>query len=123
MRKQVSFSKYEQDVRGSFREMVNSAESVEDVKKFFVYAFQDLLDKALEGKVAVEYEDVHLEPNEKSGYSIGNRLLGIQDFVLAWKNSDLAHIVGRLAESAIKRCKRLEEHRDKTEAKMYPTPG
>lgn len=123
MGKQLSFSKYEQEVRRPFREMINSAESAEDVKKFFVYAFQDLLDKALQGKIAVEYEDVLLELDEKSGYSIGNRLWGNHDFVLAWKNSDLAQIVGRLAEFAIKRYKRLEKHRDKTEAKIYPTPG
>ena len=37
MARQLSFSKYEQELRPELRQNLNIAESTEDVKKFFVY--------------------------------------------------------------------------------------
>jgi len=122
VKRQFSFSKYEQGVRPMLRENLNRAESTEDVKKFFVYAFRDLMNRVSEGRVAVEYEDILLDLLERDGYSIGDRLVATPDFVSLWNNSDLPHIVKRMAESAIKRHKYLDRHRDKTETKMYPIP-
>ena len=123
MTKQVSFSKYEQELRREYRQRINSAESTEDVKKFFVRTVTDLFEKALGRKVEADYEDVHLDPRRKDGFVISKGVWTIPGFVLAWKTSDLPKIVERMAEFAIKRHKRLEAHRDKTEAKMYPPPG
>ena len=123
MTMQISFSKYEQALRGDYRKKINSAESTEDVKKFFVRTVIELFEKALDRKVVVDYDDVHLDPKRKDGFVISERLRTVPGFVSAWSGSDLPDIVRRMAESAIKRHKRLEAHRNKTEAKMYPTPG
>jgi len=123
MTKQISFSKYEQELRPQYRESVNSAESTEDVKKFFAYSTHELIETALQGKVAVEYEDICLDPHRESGFVISSRLRNLQEFDSVWNRSDLPHIVKRMAEFAIKRYKYLERHRGRTESKMYPIPG
>jgi hypothetical protein len=73
--------------------------------------------------VTAEYEDVLLDPLERDGFSFGDRLVADADFLSLWNESDISHIVKRMAESAIKRHRYLSRHRDKTEAKMYPIPG
>ena len=115
----LSFVKYEQEVRPALRERINSAESTEDAKKFFAYAVLDLFEKVLGEKGTAEYEDIRLQPDHKDGYQVSDRLQSMREFASVWNNSDLPHIVKRMAESAIKRCKRLDAHRDKTEAKIY----
>jgi hypothetical protein len=47
MTKRLSFVKYEQELRPTLRERINSAESTEDVKKFFAYAVLELLEEVL----------------------------------------------------------------------------
>jgi hypothetical protein len=102
--------------------MMNSAESTEDVNKFFVRAVLELFQSVLEGKIHFNDEDIRLDEKKKEGFVISKRLQGIPDFVSAWKRSDLRHIVTRMAQFAVKRQKHFEKHRDKTEAKMYPVP-
>lgn len=123
MKKQISFAKIEQNVRQSFRQNLNTAESDEDVKKFFVYAVQDLIKQALAGKVHVEYIEVLLDQEEKDGFALSQNLQQNEEFIEAWMNSDLKPIMQRFAETAIKHMKHLGRHPDKTEAKMYPTPS
>jgi hypothetical protein len=123
MTRQNSFSRYEQELRPEYRQKMNSAESIEDVKKFFVRAVLELFERVLGGKMHFDYEDVCLDLKKKDGFIISKRLQGIPDFVSAWKRSDLPHIVRRMAQFAVKRHKHFEKHRDKTEAKMYPIPG
>ena len=122
MTRQISFSKYEQELRPEYRQRINSAESTEDIKKFFAYTVLELFERVLGGEIDLNYDDVHLNPKRKAGFAVSKRLRGIADFVSAWKKSDLPHIVRRIAEVAIKRYKHLEKHRDKTEAKMYQIP-
>lgn len=119
MTKRFSFVKYEKELRPTLRERINSAESTEDVKKFFAYTVLELLEKVLRGKGAAEYEDIRLQPDHKDGYYVSDRVWSIEEFASAWNNSDLPHILKRMAQFAIKRYKRLDTHRDKTEAKMY----
>ena len=47
MTKRLSFVKYEQELRPTLRERINSAESTEDVKKFFAHAVLELLEEVL----------------------------------------------------------------------------
>ena len=68
MTQQVSFSKYEQELRREYRQRINSAESTEDVKKFFVRAVIELFEKALGRKVEADYDDVYLDPRRKDGF-------------------------------------------------------
>ncbi len=123
MPKQVSYSKIEKEVRPMLRENLSLAESTEDVKKFFIYAVMELLEKVLEGQVSFGYEDIALAPDEKNGFTLSASLMGEKRFQKIWKESDLPHILKRMAEVSLKRHIHLEKNLNKTEAKMYPIPG
>lgn len=62
MSQQQSFTKIENELLPKFRKVTNEAESTEDIKKFFCYCIQELLEKVFAGRLKVEYEDVALEP-------------------------------------------------------------
>jgi hypothetical protein len=122
MARQLSFSKYEQELRPELRQNMNIAESTEDVKKFFVYTIQKLFGRVLEGKEAFTYEDIRLDPQNQSGFIISNDLLGNPDFAAVWQNSDLSNIVKRIADAAGNRHKHLQKNPAKTEAKICQAP-
>lgn len=124
MEKQKTFTRIEQDVRHNYRNNLNLAESTEDVKKFFTYAVQDLIDRGLNGRVKVDFADISLAPHAPEGFACSAALRENPEFRQIWEHSDLVSIIGRFAESASHRIKHLEDrHPDKTEAKMYPTPS
>lgn len=124
MKKKKSFSKIEQDVRHNFRKNLNVAESTEDVKKFFIYAVQDLIGQAFAGRVTVDFDDINLDPQAEGGFVCCTALREHDEFMESWQHSDLPEIVGRLAENALNHIKHLEEKLpNKTEAKLYPTPS
>lgn len=124
MDKKKSFAHIEQELRHTYRNNLNIAESDEDVKKFFVYAVKELLEQACEGQVTVEYNDLCLDLDATKGFVCSKTLGKNKMFQQAWNNSDLPRIVERLAEKGKNRIKHLEEkHPDKTEAKIYPTPS
>ena len=122
MARQLSFSKYEQELRPELRQNLNIAESTEDVKKFFVYTIRKLFGKVLEGKESFRYEDIKLTPLEQSGFIISDKLLGNSEFAAVWQNSDLSNIVKRIADSASNRHKHLQKNPAKTEAKICQVP-
>ena len=122
MARQLSFSKYEQELRPELRQNLNIAESTEDVKKFFVYTIQKLFGRVLEGKEAFTYEDIRLDPQQQSGFIISDKLLGDPEFAALWRNSDLSNIVKRIADAAGNRHKHLQKNPAKTEAKICQAP-
>ena len=124
MEKKKSFAKIEQNIRHTFRNNLNTAESDEDVKKFFVYAVKELVEEAYERRIPIGYDDLSLDQGEKDGFACSKNLKKNNEFMQLWNSSDLPTIVKRLAENALNRIKHLEEkHPDKTEAKIYPTPS
>ena len=124
MVKQRSFTGIEKEIRHTFRNNVNIAESDEDVKKFFTYAIQELLQQAYEGKVAVKYGDICLDREAAEGFVCNEALKSNEEFMRIWNDSDLSRIVRQLAENGLNRIKHLEErHPDKSEAKIYPAPS
>ena len=122
MARQLSFSKYEQQLRPELRQNLNIAESTEDVKKFFVYTIQKLFGRVLEGKGAFQYEDIRLAPLEQSGFIISDKVLGDPEFAAVWQNSDLSNIVKRIADAASNRHKHLQKNPAKTESKICQAP-
>ena len=122
MARQLSFSKYEQQLRPELRQNLNIAESTEDVKKFFVYTIQKLFGRVLEGKEAFLYEDIRLAPLEQSGFIISEKVLGDPEFAAVWQNSDLSNIVKRIADAASNRHKHLQKNPAKTESKICQAP-
>jgi hypothetical protein len=122
MARQLSFSKYEQQLRPELRQNLNIAESTEDVKKFFVYTIQKLFGRVLEGKEAFRYEDIRLAPLEQSGFIISDKVLEDPEFEAVWQNSDLSNIVKRIADAASNRHKHLQKNPAKTESKICQAP-
>jgi hypothetical protein len=118
MTERLSFTKYENECLPKFRQKINEAESTEDVKKFFVYTVRDLLRTIFEGKMQIHYEDVALKPHGKSQFAVSERLRSSKNFKSIWSASDLPQVIGRFAESATRRYRRLEKHREKTDAKI-----
>jgi len=122
MARQLSFSKYEQELRPELRQNLNIAESTEDVKKFFVYTIQKLFGRVLEGKDPFHYEDIRLMPLEQSRFIISDKVLGDPEFAAVWQNSDLSNIVKRIADAASNRHKHLQKNPAKTESKICQAP-
>ena len=114
-----SHTRHEQQVRKEFRSKLNTSESSEDVRKFFVHAFRDLVGLIFDGAVEVRNDDATLDGAQERGFTVSSRLLNNRLFVGEWESSDLPSIVGRLAEVAGKRLVRHEKNLERTEAKMY----
>ena len=118
MTKQLSFSGIERKILPQYRAKLNKAESTEDVKKMFVQIVKELLNKILDGEIKVASEDIMLLPESESNYQIDERLRVEAPLKTYWSESDLPHVIHRLAESAIGRYRHLEKHPEKTEAKI-----
>ncbi|MDX9786487.1 MAG: hypothetical protein RBT11_06915 [Desulfobacterales bacterium] len=118
MEMQISFSKQENEALPLFRQRLSSAESIEDVKKFFVYTSKEILEDIFSNQLEVNYEDVALMTEEAPYYKISAGLNASETFKSVWNNSDLQHVVSRFAKTAMKRCKHLDKHPEKTESKI-----
>ncbi len=118
MTRQLSVNAYERRVLPQFRERMNKAESTEEVKKVFIQTVEELLNGVLDARVKVKDEDVGLLPDSKPYYKMSGRLLSDQLLKSYWTESDLPHVIHRLAQSAIGRHKHLEKHPEKTELKI-----
>ena len=118
MIKQLSFTRHKHKILPKFRQMISKAESIEDVKKFFVYSVIELFENIFQGKIDFEYEDIALMPDSDPHYKVSKRLLSLEDFAFAWNDSDLPVIIDHLAESAMHRYKHLQKYPEKTEAKI-----
>lgn len=119
MTKRFSFSKYENAALPNFRQKINHAESAEDLKKFFAYTAKELVENILaDPKINIEYGDVSFMPDGEPHYMVSDRLLNFKEFITVWNDSDLPHVIARLAKPAMNRYKHLKKHPEKTEAKI-----
>jgi len=118
MTKQISFSKHENEVIHGFRNKMNTAESTEDVKKFFNYTVIKLLNDIFEDSVKIDYEDIRLKTDGKKSYLIEDSLLKQEQFQNIWNNSDIKRILGTLADISLKRYKHLGTNPEKTKLKI-----
>ena len=117
MTQMMSLTKYEHQVLPKLRDQLNQAESVEDVKKFFIGTIQEFLGLATDGNVTADYEDVSLLPDQKPCYSLAAQVtdnVAIKELA----NSDLKAILQRLAEQASHRYKHLTKNNTKTNLKI-----
>ena len=118
MTTQLSFSKIENELLPKFRKKIGTAESTEDVKKFYVYTMQDLFRRAFSGKVDLDYNDIALMPNQDPPFSLTESFQDKADFSSVWNTSDLSHVVSRFTDTAINRYRHLEKKPAKTESKI-----
>ena len=118
MTRQLSFTKYEQEILPLFRKQCSSAESTEDVKKFFSYSSQRLMRNVFKGSMQFQWDDIALLPENVPFFHINERLLASDAFKQIWEHSDLPRLVGNLARSAVNRFKHLEKNPEKTNKKI-----
>lgn len=118
MTKQQSFTKIENELLPEFRRKIGTAESTEDVKKFYVYTMQDLFNRVFSGKIDLKYGDVDLLPDQTPSFSFNEHIHDKEDFTSVWNNSDLPHVVSRFTDSALNHLKHLEKNPAKTESKI-----
>lgn len=121
MTKSLSFSKYENESLPRFRDLMNQAESTEDVRKFFSQAMRELMTNISQGELDIGRAAMLLDPDQPGGWSMIDELAHNPNVRAYFTDSDLAVILGRFAATAVKRLRRLEKNPQKTEAKMYPT--
>ena len=117
MTQMMSFIKYEHQILPKFREQLNQAESVEDVKKFFIGTIQQFLELATDGNISADYEDILLVPDSKAGYSLNAQLANSKE-MKEMENSDLTAVISRFAEQAVHRHKHLAKNNTKTNLKI-----
>jgi len=118
---QHSFSKIEKELLPAFRQQIGSAESTEDVKKFFVHTIVELVSRATEEQVTPRYEDVSLNTNtteEGCKFKFSDSITSNSTFDSIWKGSDLSNILDRFAATACNRYTHLLKNPGKTEAKI-----
>jgi hypothetical protein len=118
MSDQISFTKYENKIVPQFRQKINSAESTEDVKKFFIQTTKDLLNEIFEGTLDFRYDDVELMPDADPYYRVSHRLGSSKNFASVWNGSDLSRVMFRLASSASHRYRHLMKNPEKRDAKI-----
>jgi hypothetical protein len=122
MTRTLSFTKFEHELLPHYREALNAAESVEDVRAAFAATARDLCAGAVQEDAAIGPEDFRLDPAAREGYAVSQRLRGRPWFPGLLAGSDLPRILGRLAELALKRYKHLAKHLERTESQMYKAP-
>ncbi|MFO7761796.1 MAG: hypothetical protein ACQES8_04615 [Thermodesulfobacteriota bacterium] len=118
MSRQLSFTKFENELRPDFRQKMSSAESTEDVKKFFVYTVINLMKKVFADDFKLEYDDIAFAPTKAPYYKLNNQITEKDQFKSIWEKSDLPQVMKRFAESAANRFNHLVKNPDKTESKI-----
>lgn len=122
MTRQLSFSKQENELRGGFREMMDHAESTQDVKKFFYQTVRELLDRATGKSLDARFEEVSLDLDRGEGFALAAPLRQRGELDELMKKSDLDNILSRLADQAWNRYRHLDKNPEKTEKKMWKRP-
>jgi hypothetical protein len=118
MSAQNSYTKQERQVVAGLRDKLNHAESVEDVKKFFVQQAQSLLQQVFGEDFAMHYEDIRLQPDSPPYYQLQGELAASAELKREFSESDLDEILHRIAQQAAHRYTHLAGNPAKTEAKI-----
>ena len=118
MGKQISVVKHENSILPGFRNKISRAESTEDVKKFFVYTVRELLINIFQDSKYSDFDAIKLSSKGKPHYEFNRDLISGAEFSDVWKNSDLPHVIRRMAETAIHRQWHLEKNPGKTTSKI-----
>ena len=114
--KMLSFTRKYDEIIPEYREKINKAEHIEDVVNAFFLAVTKLLQSILEKDLNINEDDIIFDSENPPYYQLSRNL--ISQLNEKWTNSDLPHLIERLAEQASKKYKHLEKHPEKTESKI-----
>jgi hypothetical protein len=115
---QVSFTQFENEMLPDFRSKLSAAETSEEVKTHFAQATTELLIGIFPETSDRPEAPITLAATEEPFYSLSRELKRDPHFTAVWNASDLPRVIARLAKSAANRCRHLEKHPEKTEAKI-----
>ena len=119
MSKQLSFVKNENELIHDFRNRINRAENIEDVRNIFSYTIIELLGKIFDDKIGkISMEDVVFKPKEKLHYKFNEKISNNPEFNKTLEESDLSKVISDFADSAYRRYLHLEKHPEKSEMKI-----
>lgn len=113
-----SYNHIERELMHHYRDQLNHAESVEDVKKFFSQTMQSLLSQVMDGAVSIQDNDALLTPGSSPYYELSDRLANTEAFRELSERSDISAVLKRFAEPAVKHYRHLEGHPEKTRSKI-----
>ncbi|SDK92624.1 hypothetical protein SAMN05660337_1730 [Maridesulfovibrio ferrireducens] len=120
----VSFNAYERELEPAYRDMIDKAESTVDIHNFFERTALDFLQETVGDRIDINPESITFAPDSKQGYKLSPVLIESSEFQEIVEQSDLANILERLTERAVKRYIHLDRKlQGKTEAKINQPPG
>ena len=112
-----SFTRIEKKLLPKFRNQMSTAESTEDVKKFFSYCIKELFSLAFAGVTDFGLDNFLLAPEKEPPFEVSQLVLSDEAIAPIWQHSDLPDIIGRFAQVAVHRHLHLTKVFEKTEAK------
>lgn len=119
MDRQRSFTSLSKEYMPRLRDRMSNSEDCVDLEKHFSFLAVDFINRALpESAVPAGPEDILFDPRSKRHFSVSNSLLDSDDFQDLWRNSDLPHLITKMADSAYGRYLHLHKHTAKTEKKI-----
>ncbi len=114
MTRRMSFTSAEKELIPEFREKLNHAEGVIDLKNFFSHTVIKLLHKAMNGGLPLMPDDIQFAPESDTGYKISPRLQNDRLYQDLSENSDLEQIIRKFASATAKRYARFRKHPEKS---------
>jgi len=119
MGNQISFSTLGNECIHKFRDKINSAENIVDLKNHFAYTVIDFLNQIFEkSKLDIDADDIKFNPDVTDLYIISDRLSNDVEFKKIWSISDLKNVIYKFADSANHRYIHINKHKEKTNKKI-----
>lgn len=119
MSKQKSFSQLEKKFLRQFREEVNNAENLSDLRNHFSYTITNLLVQALDAyDIGISEEDIKFDPESDNHYEISKNLKNNKYFQQTCKQSDLINVIDRFADTAYHHYIHINKHTERTNKKI-----
>ncbi len=119
MENQISFSTLGNECVHKFRDKINNAENIVDLKNHFAYTVIDFLNQIFEkSQLDIDADDIKFNPDVKDLYTLSERLINNIEFKKIWNISDLKSVIYKFAKSANKRYIHINKHNEKTNKKI-----
>jgi len=118
MENQISFSTLGNECVHKFRDKINNAENIVDLKNHFAYTVIDFLNQIFEkSQLDIDADDIKFNPENKDLFILSDRLTNDLEFKKIWDISDLKNVIKNFADPAIKRYIHIIKQKEKTKRK------
>ena len=122
MGNQISFSTLGNECVHKFRDKINNAENIVDLKNHYAFTVIDFLNQIFEkSQLDIDDYDIKFNPDVEDLYILSDRLTKDIEFKKIWDISDLKNVIHKFAESANHRYIHINKHNEKTNKKIRQT--